>query len=340
MAEPLYHRPPVTAAAHDSAASVPRVPNPPCALCGATDWRPHLAALPDYLTGEIFDLERCGQCDLIVTTPAPPPERVHFYYPPRYRTDRHRLTGGWRVRRRAAMLAKHFPRGFRGRLLDLGCGNGAFAVEMQRRGWQCAVTELDEWTLDAMRTRGIEAKSPQDAQANGFAGIEKFDAITCWHVLEHVPDPLALSRWSRDQLAATGVFQATVPNLASWQAARYGRNWFHLDVPRHLYHFTPATLNDLMTRAGLRVESTSTMALEYDVFGVVQSSLNRRCDRPNVLFERLTAPGSPPHATGRDVSLSYLQLPVLCVLGLAHTLAAAAAGAGATLTVTCRPLAR
>jgi SAM-dependent methyltransferase len=265
----------------------------------------------------------------------PPADVLDRYYPPRYRTDRQRHTGGWRTRRRAVMVARFFPRGFRGRLLDLGCGTGAFAVEMQRRGWTVAVTELNDAVLAGMSARGMEAKSPADALRDGFAG-GKFDAITCWHVLEHVPDPLALATWSRQQLTAGGVFQATVPNLASWQAQRYGRDWLHLDVPRHLYHFTPATLRDLIDRAGLRIDATSTMALEYDVFGVVQSSLNRRCDRPNVLFERLTSGQPPPGARARDVSLSYLQLPVLSVLGLAHTLTAAVAGKGATLTVTCR----
>jgi SAM-dependent methyltransferase len=313
----------------------PAVPNPPCLLCGATDWRPHLAAVEDYLTREFFDLERCGRCGLVVTTPMPPVDQLERYYPPRYRTDRQRLTGGWRTGRRAAMVRKHFPRGFRGRLLDVGCGTGAFAVDMQNRGWTVAVTELNDAVLEDMRARGMEAKRPDEAERDGFAG-GKFDAITCWHVLEHVPAPLQLASWARQQLNPNGIFQATVPNLASWQAVRYGRNWLHLDVPRHLYHFTPDTLRALLDKAGLNIVDTSTLAMEYDVFGVVQSSLNQGCSRPNVLFERLTNKKTPPGATPRDVSLSYLQAPVLTVLGVAHSLAAAAAGHGATLTATCR----
>ncbi|MEA2709507.1 MAG: hypothetical protein QOF78_2108 [Phycisphaerales bacterium] len=310
------------------------VPNPPCALCGSTDWKPYLAAIEDYLTHEFFDLERCGKCGLIVTTPMPPADQIDRYYPPRYRTDRQRLTGGWRTRRRAATLQKHFPRGFRGRLLDIGCGTGAFALEMQRRGWTVAVTELDESVLDHMRTRGIEAKRPQDAERDGFA--DRFDAITCWHVLEHVPAPLTLATWSRQQLKPGGLFQATVPNLESWQAVRYGRNWFHLDVPRHLFHFTPATLRALLDKAGLPIVASSTLALEYDTFGVVQSSLNMTCTKPNILFERLTTKHAPPDASPRDVSISYLSAPILTILGVAHSLAAAAVGKGGTLTATCQ----
>ena len=233
------------------------------------------------------------------------------------------------------MLQKNFPRGFRGRLLDVGCGTGAFAMEMHRRGWTVAVTELNDAVLDEMRKHGMDAKAPDAALREGFA--EKFDAITAWHVLEHVPNPLELATWVKSQLNANGIFQATVPNLASWQAQRYGRYWLHLDVPRHLFHFTPATLRLLLDKAGLEIVNTSTMAIEYDVFGVVQSSLNTRCSRPNVLFERLTNKDNPPpDAPPRDVKISYLQLPILGVLGLAHTFAAAAAKRGGTLTATCR----
>ena len=236
------------------------------------------------------------------------------------------------------MLAKHFPRNFRGRLLDAGCGTGAFAMEMQRRGWTVAVTELNDAVLDDMRKLGMEAKRPDEALREGFAGgAGKFDAITAWHVLEHVPNPLELATWARQQLNRDGVFQATVPNLASWQAERYGRHWLHLDVPRHLFHFTPTTLRNLLDQAGLKIIDTATIALEYDVFGVVQSSLNMSCSKPNVLFERLTNKDAPPPASPRDVSKPYLQLPVLAVLGLGQTLAAAAAKKGATLTATCRP---
>ena len=286
----------------------------------------------------------------MVTTPAPPPSELGRYYPARYRVDRQRQTGGWRTKRRAAMLQRHFPRGFKGRLLDAGCGTGAFAIEMQRRGWTVAVTELNDAVLDEMRARGMEAKRPDDALREGFSAAPsggpasagpsgtagKFDAITAWHVLEHVPNPLELATWAKTQLNDNGIFQATVPNLASWQAQRYGRHWLHLDVPRHLFHFTPDTLRALLDKAGLSITDTSTIALEYDVFGVVQSSLNTRCSKPNVLFERLTNKENPPPANPRDVSISYLQLPVLGVLGLAHTVAAGIAKRGGTLTATCR----
>ena len=75
-----------------------------------------------------------------------------------------------------------------------------------------------------------------------------------------------------------------MPNLSSWQARLFGRHWQHLDVPRHLYHFTPGTLARLLIDAGFQIVRSSTVALEYDLFGVIQSALNKICSKPNVLF--------------------------------------------------------
>jgi hypothetical protein len=61
-------------------------------------------------------------------------------------------------------------------------------------------------------------------------------------VLEHVERPIHLARWARLQLRPKGIFQVTVPNAESQQSRLFGRRWFHLDVPRHRYHFTPHTL--------------------------------------------------------------------------------------------------
>jgi SAM-dependent methyltransferase len=304
-----------------------------CDLCGVTVWKTYAAAVLDYITGETFDLLRCNRCGFIVTQPMPPD--LAKYYPARYRTERQKQTGSWRVRQRATMLEKHFPPKFRGRILDLGCGTGAFAKEMQQRGWTVAVTELNDAVLTEMHAAGMEAKRPEDALANGFG--HEFDAITAWHVLEHVPEPLKLAQWARRNLSQVGVFQATVPNVASWQADHFGKQWLHLDVPRHLFHFTPETLAMLVDKSDMKIIAQQTVAIEYDLFGVIQSALNFVCSKPNVLFERLTAKEDAPPASARDVRLSYALGAPLGAIGIAHCAIAGLFGKGATLTASCRP---
>jgi SAM-dependent methyltransferase len=203
-----------------------------------------------------------------------------------------------------------------------------------------AVTEIDRDALARLAADGIVGKTPDAAMRDGFD--RPFDAVTCWHVLEHIERPAELARWVRRQLKPDGVFVVTVPNVASWQAKASGRAWMHLDPPRHRYHFNPTNLRRLLNEAGFDVVRETTFAAEYDVFGVAQSALNRVTARPNVWFELLTnrgASNADPRgaAPARDRVLSYaLGVPLVAAAG-PLSLAAWAAGAGATLTFTCRP---
>lgn len=308
------------------------IPSMPCELCGNDQWTEHLSGVTDYLTGETFSICRCRSCGLTVTRPVP--DGIDRYYPPRYRTNRQKFSAGLRVRRRASAAGGRRT-GSRRRLLDIGCGSGDFAMEMHRRGWETAATEINPHVLDELRAHGIDARHADAAERDGFA--EPFDVITCWHVLEHVEHPLALARWARTQLKPAGTFQVTVPNLASWQAKTFGRDWFHLDVPRHLYHFTPSTLSRLLQESGFEIARMSSFALEYDLFGVLQSALNQLCRNPNVLFEHLTSGnGHAPALPKRDLALSYVLAPPLAGVALPLALAPWAAHRGATLTATCR----
>jgi 2-polyprenyl-3-methyl-5-hydroxy-6-metoxy-1,4-benzoquinol methylase len=74
-----------------------------------------------------------------------------------------------------------------------------------------------------------------------------------WHSLEHVPAPKDVLRAAADALRPRGVLGITVPNLASWSFQRFREHWLGLDVPRHLTHFTPATLGSMVEAAGFRI---------------------------------------------------------------------------------------
>jgi 2-polyprenyl-3-methyl-5-hydroxy-6-metoxy-1,4-benzoquinol methylase len=289
----------------------------------------------DYVSDERFDLARCAGCGLLVTMPMPADDVIERYYSTKYRGDRHAFTDRMRVKLRARMLQRHVPPGFRGRLLDIGCGDGHFALHMRDAGWQISATEINPVTIEHLRAIGIEAKTPAEALADGFG--HTFDAVTCWHVLEHVIDPRQLARWARSVLAPNGVFQVTVPDVSSWQAKLFGRQWLHLDVPRHRYHFTSETLDRLLRESGFELTLRSTFAFEYDWFGAVQSPLNLICSRPNVLFERLTSQARTWPGSAGDVALSCLLAPPIAALTLPLCLLSWIAGRGATLTVTCRP---
>jgi 2-polyprenyl-3-methyl-5-hydroxy-6-metoxy-1,4-benzoquinol methylase len=81
----------------------------------------------------------------------------------------------------------------------------------------------------------------------------KFNAITLWHVLEHVHELKKYILSFKGLLADNGKLFIAVPNYTSYDANVYQEYWAGYDVPRHLYHFTPATMQWLMKEMGLKV---------------------------------------------------------------------------------------
>jgi hypothetical protein len=80
-----------------------------------------------------------------------------------------------------------------------------------------------------------------------------FDAITLWHVLEHVHDLSACIQQLKDVMKEDGKMFIAVPNYTSADARNYGEQWAAYDVPRHLYHFSPQSMQMLMQRFGMKV---------------------------------------------------------------------------------------
>lgn len=312
--------------------------NFPCPVCAApvSARKVRYRAVPDYITEEKFDVVICKNCGMGMTSPMPDDQQIGRFYSASYRGDRHAFTDQMRIGLRSRAVAKNFPSGFRGKLLDIGCGSGNFALHQKKLGWDVWVTEIHEPTNQKLREQGINAFTPQQAMDGAIP--PGFDAVTCWHVLEHAILPDALAKWVYGLLGDQGIFQVSVPNLASWQARFSGRHWLHLDVPRHRYHFNDHTLRRLMKEAGFSEAHWHSVVLEYDVFGAIQSALNIICSRPNVLFERMTSRQPVPRtrAAKFDRFISYAMLPVLASVSLPMCLASEWFGAGATLDVTCR----
>jgi 2-polyprenyl-3-methyl-5-hydroxy-6-metoxy-1,4-benzoquinol methylase len=141
--------------------------------------------------------------------------------------------------------------GHPGRLLDVGCGPGEFLAEMSRRGWQVAGLDADPKAVERARARlgpavachGVEELPPSSGP---------YDVITLWHVLEHLERPRQALQLLAAQLAPGGRLLIAVPNLESIDARTYGPDWVAWDAPRHLQHFTWATLERLCREQGLR----------------------------------------------------------------------------------------
>jgi 2-polyprenyl-3-methyl-5-hydroxy-6-metoxy-1,4-benzoquinol methylase len=123
---------------------------------------------------------------------------------------------------------------------------------MQSRGWEVHGTETSPAAIRLARLNGIEPVMAASVRDAGFPE-DYFDAVTLWHVVEHLPDPAGELIELQRIVKPDGALIAEVPNIDSWMFAICRQDWFPLDIPRHLQHFTPKTLDRLLSKGGFTV---------------------------------------------------------------------------------------
>ena len=298
-----------------------------CLICGSTDpprvWR----GVRDYITGETFQLAQCRRCGFATTDPVP--ASLDHYYPPRYRRFNvlagfvlHRLY----LRRVDGWLARLPPSGL---ALEIGAGTGWMLRALRERGWRVVGSER---SLDVAAVARSAAGAPMfvgDLTAVREAPV--VDLMIMFHVLEHLADPLAELRAAAARLRPGATLVLGLPNIASWQARLSGRHWMHLDVPRHLCHFTPDAIERALRSSGFRLTQVDFRSFEHDPFGWVQSALDRAGFEQGLLIKRLTG---MKRRSGSLATLAALLLALpLGVIGLAAALASWRARAGAVMEV-------
>lgn len=138
----------------------------------------------------------------------------------------------------------------RGRLLDIGCGNGDLISMMNDWGWQAEGIEPDYKAVENARKRGLKVIQG-DFLKYDFTE-NSFDAIVSSHVFEHVFDPIEFLRKCYWILKPNGIMCIATPNTSSWQHHLFKENWMALDAPRHLYLFNPLSLRLCSEKAGIR----------------------------------------------------------------------------------------
>jgi 2-polyprenyl-3-methyl-5-hydroxy-6-metoxy-1,4-benzoquinol methylase len=136
----------------------------------------------------------------------------------------------------------------KGTILDIGAGTGDFLVTAQANGWQATGIEPNEKAKTIAINKGISFK-------NNTESIEKqrFDVITMWHVLEHVPDLEHQINELKRLLQPNGTLIIAVPNFKSFDAQHYGPYWAAFDAPRHLWHFSKTAIEKLFAKHNMKL---------------------------------------------------------------------------------------
>ena len=226
-----------------------------CPLCKDERISMVLSAEDYTVSNEQFEIWECRNCTLRFTQNVPSADAIGQYYQSENYISHSDTASGLinklyhHVRKRTLVQKKNLVEKMTGkrtgRILDVGCGTGAFLNTMKLAGWQVTGLEPDSTAAaKAEELYGIKPMSPEKLYGLNPAS---YDAITLWHVLEHVHDLHGYMKKLNCLLKPGGKLLIAVPNYTSYDAAKYQQYWAAYDVPRHLYHFSPASMKKLFT---------------------------------------------------------------------------------------------
>jgi SAM-dependent methyltransferase len=254
-----------------------------------------LSAIDRTVSQESFAIWQCEGCSLRFTQDVPDEGSIAPYYKSdsyisHSNTSKGLINSLYHMVRQETLAEKYrlvasATRLKQGKLLDIGAGTGAFVADMQGRGWETTGLEPDPtargvaWTDHQVQL--VETDQLFSLPAEGF------DAITMWHVLEHVHNLHGYMEQLKKLVRRSGRIFIAVPNYTSYDARVYQGNWAAYDVPRHLYHFSPASMETLVTGHGLQLLGSQPMW--YDSFYIsLLSEKYRGNGRGNLVRAGLT----------------------------------------------------
>lgn len=247
-----------------------------CNLCGSTNAVPIISDLPDYLLHHndvSTAFVKCVSCGLVYQNPRPTFAEMAAHYPPDYESyapEPDAENSSWLLRQAirygVSKRCRYVTRYKRaGRLLDVGCATGIFLQGIRSSGnWEPYGVDINEQVTHIAQGHGLDVRLGTLEQA-GFAD-EFFDVVTMWDVLEHLYDPASSLREIYRILKPDGFVVIRVPNASSWDSQLFGRYWAGLDSPRHLYVFTPLTLDALLTANHFQTIARSSQIGAYTTF--------------------------------------------------------------------------
>jgi 2-polyprenyl-3-methyl-5-hydroxy-6-metoxy-1,4-benzoquinol methylase len=261
-----------------------------CPVCGAAGIEEKLIVTDFTVSNEKFPVALCHLCTAMFTQDIPAISSIGAYYKSEEYISHTNTSRGLinqlyqtirkRTIRQKRKLIENLTGLKEGSLLDVGSGTGVFAAAMQQHGWQVTGLEPDP---DARKVAS-EANGIELGDISNFYELPNnyYDAITLWHVLEHVHDLQGYLAKFKSLLKGKGKLFIAVPNYTCKDAAVYREYWAAWDVPRHLYHFSPASMKKLVEKHGMRIEAYKPMW--YDSFYVSMLSSRYRSGKTR-LFE-------------------------------------------------------
>jgi 2-polyprenyl-3-methyl-5-hydroxy-6-metoxy-1,4-benzoquinol methylase len=237
-----------------------------CPACGSHAFKPFLNCIDHSISKELFNLITCDSCSLVITSPRPDDAALEKYYLSQsYISHTSKSTSlidflylasrKFTLRKKVKLISKYS--GPTKSILDYGCGTGHFLQACKSDSWIISGIEPS----DLARTKASELLQTQVKKSIGEQ-TKKFEVITLWHVLEHIPEPDKIIEELKSRLTENGTIFIAVPNTKCYDAEKYKSTWAAYDVPRHLWHFNPGNMQALLSRLKMKITAIHPMKLD------------------------------------------------------------------------------
>lgn len=244
-----------------------------CPVCKGQTFTPFLICEDFTVSHEKFKIVRCSGCEFKFTNPIPDISELGNYYKSENYISHtntkkglvsqlYHLVRNYTLKQKLKLVSNYVSRGT---ILDYGCGTGMFLNVCRQNNWKTFGMEPDTGAKEIASELGLQVSSNKD-ELSKVSGNLKFNAITLWHVLEHVTDLDDTLNFFKTKLNPEGVLIIAVPNHTSYDARYYKEFWAAYDVPRHLYHFEPRTLERLLAKFDFKL--VQTLPMKFDSFYV------------------------------------------------------------------------
>ncbi|MHB1644988.1 MAG: class I SAM-dependent methyltransferase [Candidatus Acididesulfobacter diazotrophicus] len=235
-----------------------------------------------YISDEEFDLAQCKKCGLVYINPRPINKEIHKYYSDNYYSPKSNIKSKIEklvLQPYYMFLRKTYIEQFlkKGKILDIGCGSGGFINSLSKNNWEIYGIEPNQ-TGFALSSAILHKKINLYNKPLSDCKFPDnyFDIITMWHVLEHIHKPNKELQEIKRVLKDNGILIIAVPNIKSFGFKISKKHWFHLDAPRHLYHYDSTTIKKILNHNKFEVINTAFSFTEYplDLYHSLMNSIN------------------------------------------------------------------
>ena len=241
-----------------------------CLVCQSENVKTFLALKDYFKTQEKFEIWECADCSFLFTHKLADETEIGDYYKSEEyfsHSDKKKgfIASLYQIGRKYMLgkkyrAIKHKTNCEEKTALDIGSGTGHFIQHLKEKGWKVEGIEMDK---DAREYSINEfSLNVRDNNALFNEEFEQKDVISLWHVLEHLYNPQKYIERILELLKNDGLLVIALPNANSWDAKHYKKHWGAYDVPRHIWHFTPASFRRLIADYPVEIIKIKKMPLD------------------------------------------------------------------------------